>query len=49
MTMRELEQHIKTLESEVRTLKDVREIEILQRAYGYYLEHWMDEEVIERY
>jgi hypothetical protein len=47
MTMKELEQRIKTLESEVRTLKDIQEIEILQRAYGYYLEHWMDEEVID--
>lgn len=47
MTMKELEQRIKTLESEVRILKDIREIEILQRAYGYYLEHWMDDEVID--
>lgn len=43
----DLETRIKALEAEIRGLKDIREIEILQRAYGYYLEHWMDEEVID--
>jgi hypothetical protein len=47
MTLEEMENRIKTLETEVRTLNDVREIEILQRAYGYYLEHWMSGEVID--
>ena len=47
MPERDMETRIKALEDEVRALKDVREIEILQRAYGYYLEHWMDEEVID--
>ncbi len=45
--MKELEARIKSLEDEVRTLKDIREIEVLQRAYGYYLEHWMSDEVID--
>lgn len=47
MTLEAMEARIRLLEDEVRTLKDIREIEILQRAYGYYLEHWMSEEVID--
>jgi hypothetical protein len=53
MTIKELEARIKTLEEmvktqavEIRTLKDIEAIKRLQRAYGYYLEHWMAQEVI---
>jgi hypothetical protein len=41
------ESQIKNLENLVRTLKDVEEITKLQRAYGYYLEHWMTEEILD--
>ncbi len=47
MTVEELEARVKTLEKEVKTLKDIDEIKTLQRAYGYYLEHWMSQEVID--
>ena len=50
MTEEELEGRIKTLESQVKTLQtllDIEEIKKLQRAYGYYLEHWMAKEIVE--
>lgn len=47
MSMKELEARVKSLESKLKTLIDINEIAILQLAYGYYLEHWMNEEVID--
>jgi hypothetical protein len=47
MNMDELEARIKSLESQVRTLQDIEDIKKLQRAYGYYLEHWMTQEIID--
>lgn len=47
MKVEELELKIKALENQVRTLQDIYEIERLQRAYGYYLEHWMSREIID--
>jgi uncharacterized coiled-coil protein SlyX len=41
------ESQIKTLENQVGILRDIEEIKKLQRAYGYYLEHWMAKEVID--
>jgi hypothetical protein len=38
---------IKKLENQVRILEDIEAIKKLQRAYGYYLEHWMTEEVLD--
>ena len=43
----ELQNRIKSLENEVRTLKDIEAIERLQRTYGYYLEHWMAQDIID--
>jgi hypothetical protein len=46
----EMEKRIKGLEEQVRalqTLLDIEEIKKLQRAYGYYLEHWMAREIID--
>ncbi len=40
MATQELEARIKKLEYEVKRLNDVEEIKKLQRIYGYYLEHW---------
>ena len=40
-------ERIDTLEKEVQRLKDVEEIKNLQRAYGYYIENWMAQEIID--
>jgi hypothetical protein len=47
MTVKELEAKINKLENQVRELKDIEEIKNLQRAYGYYLEHFMSDEVVD--
>ena len=47
MGVEELEARIKTLENQIRTLQNIEEIKKLQRAYGYYLEHWMSKEIID--
>jgi hypothetical protein len=54
MTIEELEARVKALEEltksqalEIRTLKDIEEIGRLQKAYGYYLEHWMTREIVD--
>jgi hypothetical protein len=47
MEKEEMEAKIKILENQVRILQDIEEIKKLQRAYGYYLEHWMAQEVID--
>jgi hypothetical protein len=47
MTIEEMEARIQTLEKKVLTLEDIEEIKKLQRAYGFYLEHWMAEDVID--
>jgi hypothetical protein len=47
MTIEELEAKVKTLENKIRTLEDIEEIKKLQRAYGYYQEHWMAEDIID--
>jgi hypothetical protein len=53
MSVKELEAKVQALEEivlsqavEIRTLKDIEAINRLQRAYGYYLEHWMAKEII---
>jgi hypothetical protein len=57
MTIQELEARIKTLEAKlqemgdlqakVRDLEDTEEINKLQRAYGYYLEHMMVPDIVD--
>jgi hypothetical protein len=47
MTVEELEAKIRVLENQVRTLQDIEEIKKLQRAFGFYLEHWMAEDIID--
>ena len=41
MNVEALEVRVKELESQLRTVQDIQDIEKLQRIYGYYLEHWM--------
>ncbi len=47
MAQTDLEARIKTLEAKVRTIEDIEEIKKLQKTYGYYLEHWQWQEVVE--
>ncbi len=47
MNSKEMEARIKELESQVRVLRDLEDIRRLQRSYGFYLEHWMYEELID--
>jgi hypothetical protein len=47
MGIAELEARIKNLEDQLRIVQDIEEIKKLQRIYGYYLEHWMAEDVID--
>ena len=47
MDIKEMEARIKELEQKVSTIQDIEEINRLQKSYGYYLEHWMSEEIID--
>ena len=47
MTLEELEAKVKVLENSIRTLQDIEEIKKLQRIYGFYLEHWMWQEILD--
>ncbi len=47
MTVKELEARVKELESKVRTQEDIESIKKLQRAYGYYCEHMMGQEIMD--
>jgi hypothetical protein len=54
MIDKSLEAKVKTMESEIKSLKnhmqrleDIEAIKRLQCAYGYYLEHWMGDEIID--
>jgi hypothetical protein len=42
-----LKKQVKARDKEILTLKDIEEIKRLQCAYGYYLEHWMSDEIID--
>jgi hypothetical protein len=37
---------VRQLEAKIRRSEDIEAIKKLQRAYGYYLEHWQEEELI---
>jgi hypothetical protein len=47
MNKAEMEAKIKNLEARLQAVEDTEEIKKLQRAYGYYLEHWMAEDIID--
>jgi hypothetical protein len=42
-----LEEQVTALGNHVRNLQDIEEIKTLQKAYGYYLEHWMTQDIID--
>jgi hypothetical protein len=46
-TAAKLKARVKSLEKEVVTLKDIEAINRLQKAYGYYVEHMMGQEIID--
>ena len=47
MNTREIESKIEELEAKVKLFQDLEDIKRLQRCYGFYLEHWMYEELID--
>jgi hypothetical protein len=47
MTIEEMEARLSFLEKQYRLSQDIAEIERLQKAYGYYIEHWMSQELID--
>ncbi|HTY81552.1 MAG TPA: nuclear transport factor 2 family protein [Dehalococcoidales bacterium] len=42
-----LKTELKALKAEVARLQDLEDINRLQKTYGYYLEHWMYEDIID--
>ncbi len=46
-TIQKLEKKIKDLEGQLTKVNDIEEIKKLQRAYGYYLEHWKVAEILD--
>lgn len=47
MSEKELLERIEKLERQLRELRDIEDIKNLQKAYGYYIEHWMAPEIID--
>lgn len=47
MDTKAMESRIRELEKQVARMKDLDEINRLQKAYGFYLEHWMYDEIID--
>ena len=46
MDVEKLEARIKYLEDKLERVEDIEAIKKLQRAYGYYLEHWCVEDIL---
>jgi hypothetical protein len=42
-----LKKQVKDRDKQIRTLQDIEDIKRLQCAYGYYLERWMSDEIID--
>jgi hypothetical protein len=45
--IKELENHVTVLNGQVAKLQDLEDINRLQKSYGYYIEHWMYEDLID--
>jgi len=43
----ELEALVKSLQAEVQALRDAESIRKLQLSYGYYIENWMTDEIVD--
>lgn len=46
-TVKNLQEQVGALQKQVSLFQDIEEIKRLQRAYGYYLENWMTDEVLD--
>jgi hypothetical protein len=44
--LKSLEDTVTAMQTKIRDLEDINAIERLQCAYGYYLEHWMSDDII---
>ena len=42
-----LEETVEKLEARLKTTEDIEEIKKLQRMYGFYLTHWMGQEIVD--
>lgn len=42
-----LKQHVTDKDRQIQNLQDIEDIKRLQCAYGFYLEHWMGEEIVD--
>ncbi len=47
MNLEEMQNRIEELEKQVAVLRDIEDIQRLQKSYGYYLQNWMYEEIID--
>ena len=47
LRIKALENQVKEQQNQLRIFRDIEDIKRLQRAYGYYLENWMAQEVID--
>jgi len=45
--MKSLKRQVKAKDKQLQTLRDIEDIKRLQCAYGYYLEHWMGDEIVD--
>jgi hypothetical protein len=45
--LKEQQEQIKHLQNQVRAMQDIEEIKKLQRSYGYYLQYYMAEEIMD--
>jgi hypothetical protein len=45
--IKNLKKQVKAKDKQLQTLQDIEDIKRLQCAYGYYLEHWMADEIID--
>jgi hypothetical protein len=47
LRIKSLENQVKEQQNQLRIFRDIEDIKRLQRAYGFYLENWMAQEVID--
>ena len=46
-TIKALQNQVEAMHKKLTILQDIEEIKTLQRAYGFYLEHWMFQEIVD--